>query len=41
MKVSFPVVVCIVGAFVDFVIWLRLRNFKVREKAPASRAGFS
>jgi len=41
MKVSFPVVVCIVGAFVDFVIWLRLRNFRVREKAPASRAGLS
>ncbi len=41
MKIGFPMVVCIVGAFADFVIWLRLRNFKVREKAPASQAGLS
>ncbi len=41
MKVGFPVAVCIVGAAVDFVVWVRLRNFKVRQKPPASRAGLS
>jgi hypothetical protein len=41
MKVSFPVVVCIIGAVIDFALWLRLRHFKVREKPPASQAGLS
>ena len=41
MRVSFPVVVCIVGAFVDFVVWLRFRDFKVRQKPSASRVGLS
>jgi hypothetical protein len=41
MKMSFPAVVCLIGAVMWFVFALRLRNFKVREKPPASRAGLS
>ena len=41
MRSSFPVVVCIVGAIADFVVWAWLRSFKVRDKPPASLAHLS
>jgi hypothetical protein len=39
LKNIFPVAACIWGAIADFVVWHKLRNFRVREKAPPSRAG--
>lgn len=41
MRNGFPVVVCVVGAIADFGLWVKLRNFRVQEKPPASRAGLS
>ncbi len=38
MTVGFPVVVSLVGAVADFFVWAKLRKFKVRQKAPASRS---
>jgi predicted lysophospholipase L1 biosynthesis ABC-type transport system permease subunit len=41
MRISFPVLVCLVGAVGDFWLWLWLRKFRVRERPPASRIGLS
>jgi hypothetical protein len=41
VTISFPVVVCFVGAFPFFAFGAKLRHFKVSEKPPASRAGLS
>src|SRR5258707_7391435 len=41
MIIRFPVVVCLAGAVANFALWVRLGNFRVREKPPASRAGLS
>jgi hypothetical protein len=41
MIVSFPVVICLVGAVVNLALWVKLGNFRVRAKPPASRAGLS
>lgn len=41
MTLAFPVVVCLVGAAADFAVWQKLRHFRVREKAPTGRDGFS
>ena len=38
MRNGYPIVLCIVGAIADFAVWGWLRNFKVRDKAPASLA---
>jgi hypothetical protein len=38
---SFPVIVCLVGAVLSFWATAQLRNFKVRNKPPASRAHLS
>jgi hypothetical protein len=39
--ISFPIFVCLAGAVVDFALWVKLGNFKVREKPPVSRAGLT
>jgi hypothetical protein len=36
MRNSFPVLVCIIGAIADFVVWAWLRSFKVRERRRGS-----
>jgi hypothetical protein len=41
MKITFPIVVCLIGAVADFALWAKLRHFRVPEKPPASRAGLS
>jgi len=41
MILSFPVVVCSIGALVSFSYAVTLRRFKLSEKPPASRAGLS
>ena len=41
MRITFPIVVCLIGAVADFALWVKLRHFRVREKPPASRAGLS
>jgi hypothetical protein len=41
MKITFPIAVCLIGAAADFVLWAKLRHFRVAEKPPASRAGLS
>ena len=38
MRNGFPIVVCIVGAIADLAVWMWLRSFKARDKAPASLA---
>jgi hypothetical protein len=41
MKITFPIVVCLIGAAADFALWVKLRHFRVAEKPPGSRAGLS
>ena len=41
MRITFPIVVCLIGAVADFALWAKLRHFRAREKPPASRAGLS
>ena len=41
MTIGFPAVVSFAGAVADFYVWAKLRQFKVREKPPASRAGLT
>jgi hypothetical protein len=41
MTVGFPVIVCLVGCISSFWVTVKLRNFKVSAKPPASRASLS
>ena len=41
VKVTFPVIVCVLGAISWFWMSVWLRSFKVRDKPPASRAHLS
>jgi hypothetical protein len=41
MRITFPIVVCLIGAVADFALWAKLRYFRVAEKPPASRPGLS
>ena len=41
MRNGFPIIVCVIGAIANSALWVKLRNFKVREKPPASRAHLS
>jgi hypothetical protein len=41
MVINFPTVVSFIGTIMSFSFALRLRNFKVNEIAPKSRAGLS
>ena len=41
MRNVFPVVVCLVGAAVDFLMWAKFRRMKLSGELPAARSGLS
>lgn len=41
MTSDFPIVVCVVGAVVDFLVWAWLGKFRLRKNPPASLARLS